>query len=233
MTVLVKRLDRWFYLAMALLIAAVVVYGFSHTIDETLIHPAYPRPPILWLHAAVFFGWVILYVVQATLIRSRSIGLHRRLGWFGAGLGAVIPVLGLTTAITMAKFNTALGSLDSESFLVIAFSDMTSFAVPFGLAVLWRKEAERHRRLMLIASCALTAAAFTRFPPALLPDPWFYAGVDGLIGLGVIRDLIVIRRVHPVYLWALPLLLVIQVGAVAIYRQSPNAWLAIADWLIR
>jgi hypothetical protein len=29
------------------------------------------------------------------------------------------------------------------------------------------------------------------------------------------------------------MLLVVQVGAVVIYRQSPNAWLAIADWLIR
>jgi len=29
---------------MSLVIAAVVIYGFSHTINENLIHPAYPRP---------------------------------------------------------------------------------------------------------------------------------------------------------------------------------------------
>jgi hypothetical protein len=30
---------------------------------------------------------------------------HRRVGWFGAGLGALIPVLGVATAITMGRFN--------------------------------------------------------------------------------------------------------------------------------
>ena len=224
---------RLFYFLMSLLVAAVVVFGFSRTIDEVLLHPAYPRPPILWAHAAVFFGWVALFVVQTGLVQARQLRLHRTLGWVTAGLGAVIPVLGLWTAIVMAKFNTELGSLDSESFLIIAFSDMASFAGAFGLGLLWRKDAERHKRLMLIASCALTAAAFTRFPPQILPDPWFYAGVDALILIGVARDLLVMRRVHPIYLVALPLLLVVQVAAVLVYRTSPMAWLAIADWLIR
>jgi hypothetical protein len=41
---------------MALLIPAVVVYGFSFTVDKNLIHPAIPSPPILYVHAAVFSG---------------------------------------------------------------------------------------------------------------------------------------------------------------------------------
>jgi hypothetical protein len=41
---------------------------------------------------------------------------------------------------------------------------LTSFTIPFVLAICWRRKPELHRRLMLIASCALTAAAFVRFP---------------------------------------------------------------------
>ena len=37
--------DRYFYFFMALLIPAVVVYGFSFTVGKNLIHPAIPRPP--------------------------------------------------------------------------------------------------------------------------------------------------------------------------------------------
>jgi hypothetical protein len=61
-----------------------------------------------------------------------------------------------------------------------------------------------HRRLILVASCALTAAAFGRFTPHLLPPVVLYAGVDVLILLGVARDLIVNRHIHRVYLYALP-----------------------------
>jgi hypothetical protein len=57
---------------------------------------------------------------------------------------------------------------------------------------------------MLIASCGLLDAAFGRFPA--LPLVLSPTGVDALICLGVIRDLIVERRVHEVYLYALSIL---------------------------
>jgi hypothetical protein len=35
--------DKYFYFAMSLLIAAIVIWGFSHTIDANLFHGAPPR----------------------------------------------------------------------------------------------------------------------------------------------------------------------------------------------
>jgi hypothetical protein len=92
-----------------------------------------------------------------------------------------------------------------DAFLIIPLSDMAAFAICFGLAILWRKVPERHRRLMLIATCVLTGAAFGRIPVMHSPLS-FYGGVDGLILLGVLRDLAVSHRIHTVYLAALPLL---------------------------
>ena len=43
-----RWVEKYFYLCMSLLIAAVVVYGFSHTIENKLIH-GNPRRPILWM----------------------------------------------------------------------------------------------------------------------------------------------------------------------------------------
>ena len=48
----VRFVDKYFYFSMSLLVAAVVVYGFSHTIGDNLIHPAIPRPLLLYFHGA-------------------------------------------------------------------------------------------------------------------------------------------------------------------------------------
>jgi len=50
---------------MSLLIAIVVFYGFSRTVNAGLIHPSSPRPTILYLHAAIFTAWVLLFILQS------------------------------------------------------------------------------------------------------------------------------------------------------------------------
>jgi hypothetical protein len=226
-------LDKYFYFFMSLLIPVVVVYGFSHTVDRNLIHPALPRPFILYLHAAVFSGWVLFFILQSTLVRTHNVRWHRRIGWFGVALGVAIPVLGVSTAVTMARFNMLqLHSADAESFLIVPLNDITAFTIPFALAIYWRKKSEFHRRLLLMASCALTAAAFGRFPPHLLPPVIFYAGVDLLILLGVARDLIVNRRIHPVYLYGLPAFILGQTVAMYAFIHNSPYWLKIAHAIV-
>jgi len=154
---------------------------------------------------------VLFFILQSTLIRTHNVRLHRRIGWFGVALGVVIPVLGISTAVTMARFKILhFNSTDAESFLIVPFFDLIAFAIPFALAIYWRTKPEFHRRLFLIASCALTAAALGRFPTHLLPPDLFYAGVDVLVLLSVVRDLVVNRRIHPAYLYGLPALILGQ-----------------------
>ncbi len=59
-------LCRYFYFAMSLLMAAIVVAGFKRTVDANLFHPAVPRPFILWIHGAAFAGWVIFFICQSS-----------------------------------------------------------------------------------------------------------------------------------------------------------------------
>src|ERR1700733_872671 len=151
-------LDQYFYFGMSVLIAVVVVYGFSHTVGKRLIHPALPPPFILYVHAAVFSGWVVVFIFQSVLIRTHNVKLHRMTGWFGVALGVTIPVLGISTAITMTRFRILQShSTDDEAFILVPFFDIICFTVAFALAIYWRKKPEFHRRLILIASCALTA----------------------------------------------------------------------------
>jgi hypothetical protein len=222
-------LDKYFYFFMTLLIAAVVVYGFSHTVGNRLIHPAVRPPFILSIHAAVFTGWLVFLILQSALVRTHNVPLHRLTGWFGVALGAAIPVVGVTTAVTMTRFRLpTLHSPDDLVFILVPFWDVVAFSTSFALAIYWRKKPEFHRRLILLASCALTAAAFGRFPAQILPPVVFYAGVDLLILLGVIRDLIVNRRIHPVYLYGLPGFTLGQAFVMYTVTNTSAWWMKIA-----
>ena len=203
--------NQYFYFCMSLLIAAVVVYGFGQEIDQRFLHPSHPKPLLLSIHAVIFFGWVILYVVQSALVRTGNVRIHQRLGWFGVALGSAIPVIGIATAVTMRCFDLLDPVLARRAPLLrTAVLDLASFTIPFALAIYWRTRPEFHRRLMLIATCGLTAAAFVRFPAVFHPWPWYYVGVDFLVFLGAMRDLIVDHRVHAIYLYALSTLMVAQ-----------------------
>lgn len=240
-------LENYFYFFMALLIAAVVVYGFSQTVETKLFHPPQPRPFLLYIHAAVFFGWVLFFIFQSGLVRTRKICWHQRVGWFGVGLAAAMFVLGVSTAITMARFNKfTLHARFPEANLLISFFDITAFIVPFALAIYWRKKPELHRRLQLLSCCALTAAAFGRFVPFFLATgtkrsltlfafaSWttLYAGVDILILIAVARDQLFYRRIHPVYLYGLPLFILGQIFIQYTVFHHSVWWLKTASAII-
>lgn len=228
----VKRpawLRTHFYFLHSLLICVIVVYGFSRTIDKNLIHPAVSRPPILYLHALIFSGWLVFLILQSVLVRTHNVNWHRRTGWYGVLHGTAIPLVGFPTAVVMARFHLhTLRDTDTVADLLIPFWDMVAFSIPFALAIYWRKRPEFHRRLILTATCALTAAAFGRFPPQILPPIAFYAGVDMLILLGALRDQIVNRRIHRVYAIGLPVLLLGQAAVMALVVGELPAWVKIA-----
>ena len=217
-------LCRYFYFVMSLLVAGIVVAGFKRTVNGNLFHPAVPRPFILWIHGAAFAAWVVFFICQSTLVRIHKVSWHRFFGWFGAGLATVMVPLGVTTAIIMARFDKLqLHQPDTDAFLSIPFYDMIAFGVCIALAVYWRKRPELHRRLVFIATCGLLDAGFGRFDYVFDHNLYFLC-LDLVILLGVARDLLVDRRVHKVYLYALPLLIAGQSLAVYMFRHNPSWW---------
>jgi hypothetical protein len=227
---------KYFYFFMSLLVAAVVIYGFGHTVDERLVHAAPPRPLLLWVHATLFSTWVAFFILQSSLVRTGNVRIHRTLGWFGAALAVAMTVVGFATAIVMRRFDMQFEPANvagPAAFLIVPFFDISAFTVFFWLAVNWRRKPEVHRRLMLIATCVLTSAAWGRMPIATFANVWFYSGVDALILLGVLRDLLVMKTVHRVYLYALPLLIVAQVFVMGTLLSSAPWWTRIAERILR
>jgi hypothetical protein len=225
-SVFARILEKYFYFSMSVFIAADVFYGFSHTVNKNLIHPEIQRPWILWVHGIVFSGWLFFFILQSALVRARSVRWHRNVGWFGAALGGSMIFLGITTTLSMARFYLHTMHRNEANFLIVPFWDISCFAVCFALAIAWRKRPEHHRRMMLLATCALTAAGWGRMP--LLSTGGFYAGVDFLLLLGIARDLIVNRRIHAVYKAGLPLFTAGQAFALFIVITKPDWWMKFA-----
>ena len=217
-------LSRYFYFSMALAMAGLVVWGFSRTVEANLFHAKPQRPVLLWMHGTAFATWMVFFILQSALVRVRKVSVHRLLGWFGAALATVMVVLGFTVSIVMTRFDlSVLHQTDVASFLSIPFEDMIVFGTCIALAIYWRTRPEYHRRLIFIASCVLMDAAIGRF------DFWynhsiFYAGLDLLIVLGMMRDWIVDGRAHKVYLYALPPMIFLQSLAVYTWRINPAWW---------
>jgi hypothetical protein len=225
-------LSRYFYLCMSLLLAVLVIVGFSRTVNANLFHGNPPRPLLLWIHGAAFSTWVVFFIAQSALIRTRKVSVHRLLGWFGAALATLMVVLGFAVAVVMGRFDIqVLHQKDVAAFLSVPFVDMLIFGSCIALAIYWRKKPEYHRRLVFIATCQLMDAAFGRFD-FMFNHNLFAFALDFLIALGMLRDWLVDSRVNKVYLYALPSLLVLQTLAIYAWRINPPWWQSITQAIL-
>ena len=227
-------LDRYFYFVMSLIFAVLVLEGFGPTLDEKLIHPAVAPPTILWYHGVVFSAWLIFYITQSALVRTRNVKIHRTIGWAGAGLLVIMFPLGMATGIQMVHFEIhQLHVPNRYSFLAVPFFDVGAFTICIALAILWRKQPELHRRLVYFATSALLVAAFARLDHAYMRvHSSFYLGADLLIALGMCRDLLVNGRVHKVYRIGFPIYFVAQFFIVYLWRVGPDWWVHIARSIV-
>jgi hypothetical protein len=240
MTQLRRFLDKNFYFTLGLLCVAIKVLvqiqGSGHAVsyieNDTAIHPATSRPVVLWLHNIAFAAWFGFFVLQTALVRIQKVKWRGLVGWFGFGLGTVMVPLGIATAILKGRQEVASSwGVDAQSNLLSAFFNVLVFGVFFALAVWWRQKPEIHRRLLLIATCGLLYGAFFNFNH-FENHFLFFAGVDLVIALGVLRDLCVDRRVHKAYLIAVPALVASQAVVNYMWAGHPTWWMQFAHSII-
>src|SRR5437868_9570816 len=152
--------DRKFYTGMAIVMLFTALFGFSRTYLLGLIsgHPTTitGRVPnaTVHLHALLFMSWLALLIVQTSLVATHRVKVHRKLGYFGVVLAAAMIVVGGRTAVEAARLGAVPPGANPWSFMAIPFGDITTFAIFFLGAVLWRKNSEKHKRLIILAcSC--------------------------------------------------------------------------------
>jgi uncharacterized membrane protein YozB (DUF420 family) len=222
--------EHRFFTGMGLLAVLIAFVGFAPSYYLRSFSGREPLTTLVHLHGIVATAWLLLFVAQTSLVAAHRTDLHRRLGPAGAVLGLLFLVVGYVTAVEAARKGvTPPGGPPPLAFLAIPLTALLSFAVLAGLALLWRRHRDTHRRLMLLATIAMLIPAFARMR-------WIAPGP--LVGMGGISLLVVIcmvwdrrlhGRIHPAFLWGGGLLLLSLPLRFAIARSE--VWIDIARWL--
>src|SRR5947209_869735 len=226
--------ERIFFGGMAILLCAVVIIGFSPTYFGAGMLRAPLPSPILHFHGAAFTLWMILYLVQSALISARRVAWHRSLGTIAFCLPPIMIVLGVIAAVDALHRGVMIGPLDPSVSAAFPLIGIVAFAIVIYASWRARRRPDAHKRLILIATMGLVAAALGRFPWARIGFPPAAGAVTGLgilILILLIYELTTIRRIHRSTMWAAPLIFASVALAVPI-GMTP-AWHAFAALLNR
>lgn len=223
--------ERRFYTGMAMVSLAVVLIGFGRTYDVRL-SAGPPMTPLVYIHAALFVGWMLFLVSQTSLVAVRRTAAHKQLGWIGAALAVAMIVVGAMTAIAAARRgHDPMHAGGPLAFLLIPLGDLVIFAICVGAAVLWRAQPVIHKRLMLLATIgALVPAAIGRLPIIAGRVPVVVAVILLFLAAGPVFDKLTRGRIHPVGLWGGILVFASVPLRIAIGQTA--AWQSFASWLI-
>lgn len=225
-----------FFLGMGIAFLAIALVGFSTTFFIPLFAGTFRAPPVIFAHGALLFGWLVLFIVQSSLIQAGRFATHRKLGWIGSAVAVAIVVSGVLVGFHATRRDLASGE---DPFvlgqLVNIIVDMLVFGALVSAAVLYRRNGPAHKRLLLLATIHALAPAWLRLRHLLpaVPDPFvtFSLIADSLLLVAIARDWTATRSVHPVYLWAGGAM--IAVHALELFAMTSTTWQQIARWLLR
>jgi len=244
-----RRIDRRFYIILGLLTILFNVVAFGPSlIDQSGRNVPLPLTPLVMAHAIVAATWLLLFLTQATLVATRRIGLHRRLGIVGAVLTVAFVVIGYFTVIEEARrgFNLSgdggpraqPGAPPDLAAMGPVLLGLVTFAILAGAGFHYRHRPSVHKRLMALALLGglggTPLAHLVTHWPAL--QPWvgviFPIGFLIIVSGSAISDRVSEGRIHPLSLWGAILIFASNTLFVGVI-QPTEAWRQFATCLIQ
>ncbi len=229
--------DHRFFLTMAITVSLLIFAGFARTYFVGGLVSSAAVPLILHLHGAVFFGWLALFVTQAALASRQSYEVHKRLGITAVGFTFLMMILGVATAIMVARRGDH-GTPDSDfgswqAFLLLNLMTLCLFESLVFAAWYFRRSPQAHKRLMLMATIGGLAAPGIGRLPFIHGHPERVAmALFALLLVGPIYDLVTRRRVHMAYVGGVLASLTFGPPLVAALAAT-EAWRGLAAAMIR
>lgn len=226
-------ISRSFYLIASVGIAAVVFLGFARTYYLKEVYGTPPLSALVHLHGFVMTLWLVLFGLQVWLVNSHRVQLHRKLGMLGTFWAPVMLVVGTITAIEAARLGRSPPGTSPLPFLVMPLGDILVFGVLVASGIALRKHGSSHKRLMLLSTLAILAAAIARIPLDFIRrggPPVFFGLTDLLIVVCLIYDTARFRRLHPAF--ALGALFVIGSHPLRLMLAATPLWANFSAWLV-
>lgn len=204
-----------FWVGMAVFLIIMVLLGFGSTYNRQLVMGQeigadgpydgglVATDWVIHLHAAVFVGWMLFLLTQATLVARGRMRAHMTLGGYGGlSLGVVLVVVGSLITWTQASAGVEQDLVTWAEWPLILLGTMPSwfsllgFCVLMGLGLRYRSRPAAHKRYMTLATILLVTAATSRMD-------YFLGSWANTIGFALLLaplygyDLYTERRVHP------------------------------------
>jgi hypothetical protein len=225
-----RRYDHIFFSGMALLLLITVVVGFAPTYYLAGIFRAPLPSPIIHVHGALFSCWILLLLIQTSLVSAGRVDIHRRLGIAGFVLACTMVVVGLLAATNALVRNFPPGR-DPLAFFIIPVTDMIVFPVLIAFAFRARSNPAVHKRIILVATIALMTAPLARWPIALIhrKPPMAQLASYTFLLLIIAYDLWSYHKPRRATVWAGAFLVFMQQISGPISKTA--AWHAFAGWV--
>ena len=163
------RAERRFYMSMVIVLMLVVLAGFSHGFYlRPWVHFPAPKPdlsPFVMLHGLVYTSWMLLLLVQVSLVSAGRRDLHRMIGMGGFALAALLVPIAYLVGVWQVARHSGPPIASPLDWSVVPLSQ-----VPVMVIVLWlgwktrRRDLQAHKRLMLGYTLLLLEPAVGRLP---------------------------------------------------------------------
>jgi hypothetical protein len=226
--------EKKLYLAAAVTFPLVVLAGYFKSYYFSSFFPD-ARPlanTLVHFHGIVMSTWVVYFVAQVALIRTKNIKLHMTMGFAGIALALLVIVVGMATAYDAQLVrHVAPPGVDPHSFFILPVSDMTLFVILFAGAIYFRKRPAEHKSLMLLTAINFMPAALFRIPMVAPDYMVFWAfGTPALLAVLILAWHTWKHRKFNKTFAAGVALLVIAIPLRLSISES-NAWHALVGWI--
>jgi hypothetical protein len=225
--------DRGLFLTAAIGFPLIVLIGYarSYYFSAFFDVPAVANS-LVHFHGIVMTVWVLYFVAQVALIRSKNIKLHMTMGMAGVALAALVVVVGLATAYDAQLVRGAAPpGANPHEFFILPVSDMVLFVIFFAGAIYYRKRPTEHKTLMLLTAVNFLPAALFRLP--LFPPDLTIIGTFGVPALMAVACLIWLTAKHGKLnkVFAAGVLLLIVAIPLRIIIAPSQIWHGFVGWL--
>lgn len=223
-----------FYFGFGLIGLAVVALGFGVTYALPMARRTFSAPWFVHLHGAAALTWVLMFIAQARLVRTRRTPLHRRLGQVALPLALLVWMSGIATAHWAATRDLPAQGSGATSSFGGTVTGLSLYLLLVVAAVAMRRKPDWHKRLVMLATIQVLWPAWFRLRHLLpmVPDPdvWFaFVCAYSPILVAAVRDLLRSGKVHPVWLYVGPALVLEQSVEFLLFDRPPLR--GIGQWL--
>ena len=212
-----------------------VLIGFAKTFILPVSRGSFSGTTIVYVHGGFAFSWILLFILQTTLINFRKYKTHIVFGTLGIfiALGVAITMVQTGLYATSRDIKQGQGEIAISSIV----GTVTSALMFLGIVIaglLNRNNPAAHKRLMLLSTIVVLWPAWFRFrhyfPSVPRPDIWFAVVLaDSLIVISCIWDKLATGKIHPVFKYV-GLFIIAEHIFELIYFDSPR-WRTVAHYI--